>query len=726
MINGYEKFNVDSSFKEWVITYSGGTLTNEDLKSIELTEYLCSEDNLRFGASESACFKFEVWNLVAPLIGEELTVTCKVGGTTFNIGTYKVYSDEPSGENNERTIMAYDALYDIINTDVADWYNTLLPASSSTTTIAAMRASLMSHFGITEVSTTLPNDSMLVEKTIDPSQLSGKDVIRAICEINGCFGHINREGKFEYIQLQEMIEGLYPRDDLYPADDLYPSSDEGSTDIDLSNFIGGKYSKFTVHKCDKLQIRQEEGDIGYIYGTGTNCYIIEGNFLVYGKNATDLATIAANAASNIFKVWYRPCDLTVKGNPCFEVGDGFKINTRTEMFYSYVLSRKLTGMQALRDEITASGTEYQTEKVNAVQTQIKQLQGKTTKIQADVDGLESDVEDLAQQTSTQIQQLSDSVAVKVNSQGHVVTSLDLNANGMSFSGDKVVFDTNNFKLDASGNAQFSGSVMAGGTISTSDKNGSVSMGGAALRSTGSAGTTEISHGIINTDNLQMEGNNRVVNLSTSGGLYAASSNGNDFTSIGFGSIAVQDQYGSASFTGQSGASKAVTATVASYLRSSGAGGVHVSVNDNLIPNSNNMSCGSNGSPWANVYGVNAYTQTSDRRKKKNIANVDKKYLDFILAIAPVSYQMLDDEKTHIGFIAQDIEEIMTEHGISNLGFAGFVKEPITDDEGNVTDYYYGLQYSEFIGLLTLAVQYQEQRLTSLEERLSRLEMKNNE
>lgn len=60
---------------------------------------------------------------------------------TFQIGRYKVYSDTPEADRTKRDIVAYDALYDMINADVAEWYNTLLSDKDSATTMKAFRNS---------------------------------------------------------------------------------------------------------------------------------------------------------------------------------------------------------------------------------------------------------------------------------------------------------------------------------------------------------------------------------------------------------------------------------------------------------------------------------------------------------------------------------------------------------------------------------------------------------
>lgn len=103
-----------------------------------------------------------------------------------------------------------------------------------------------------------------------------------ILEINGCMGNIGRDGKFRYVYLTQEMQGLYPANDLYPADDLYPRNPK-STSISKSQYISAQYEDYIVRTIDKLQIREKENDIGVIVGDGGNTYVIEGNFLVYGK-----------------------------------------------------------------------------------------------------------------------------------------------------------------------------------------------------------------------------------------------------------------------------------------------------------------------------------------------------------------------------------------------------------------------------------------------------------
>ena len=208
--NLFQQSSVD---KQLIIETDDKTvkITNNELhqQKFELEESLCSENQLKFGSCEASSIKFTVSNIFTSLKDKWINASMVLDNHTdvpFQIGKYKVYSDVPSGDKSYREVTAYDALYDIINTNMAAWYNAL----TFPLTLKEFRDSFFNYFGIEQEKIELINDSMNIEKTIDTDELSGKDVICSICEINGCFGHIGRNGKFVYIILTQKAEGLFP------------------------------------------------------------------------------------------------------------------------------------------------------------------------------------------------------------------------------------------------------------------------------------------------------------------------------------------------------------------------------------------------------------------------------------------------------------------------------------------------------------------------------------
>lgn len=430
------KSHIDKQLK--IATDDGSfTATNEDIhqEDFELKEILCDKDELRFGQCKHSEIKFQIRNAFIPLSGKWLTVTETLEGNTdvpFQYGRYKVFSDVPTADKEYRDIVAYDAMYDILNADMAAWYNALLPNKDSTVTLKQFRKSFISRFGLQEVAPAggLVNDSMTVERTIQPEQISGKDIITAICEINGCFGHIGRDGKFHYVYLPQAIEGLYPANDLYPdhapewmaqakTGHLYPQ-DPKSTALGIGRYIKCQYRDYVTKRIAKLQIRQKENDIGIIWPAedsvdSDNCYIIEDNFLVYGKSHEQLLGIAQSIFGKITDIVYRPFDCTAVGNPCLEVGDPVRLPTKYKIVESYILERTLKGIQSLRDTYRSKGKEKYVEKLNGVQKSIVQLKGKTNTLERTIDETRLEMSDMEKGLTSEITATAEQIKAEVSS-----------------------------------------------------------------------------------------------------------------------------------------------------------------------------------------------------------------------------------------------------------------------------------------------------------------------
>lgn len=473
-----ELFNQSGIPKRLIISFPSlsVTLRNEDIveESMEITERICTASELRFGSCEASVFKIRIIGNIIPLIGETFTVSMYVGDIVkpFVLGTYKVASDKPTADRKYRDIVAYDAMNDIINADVSAWYNGILPNKDSTTTLRAFRDSFMEHFGVEQEEITLPNDEMIVERTIDPEAISGKDVLAAICEINGCFAHIGRNGKMQYVFLPEIITGLYPSDELYPAEDLFPRDVGGTERIPQHAYTSCKYEDYTTKRIGKLQIRQEENDIGCIIGEGENCYIVQDNFLVYGKDAAALEAIGQKLFDIIGVIWYRPAAVQAIGNPCLEVGAGIRVVTQYEVVETYILERTLTGIHALSDSYEAQGVENYSEDANGLQKQILELKGKTNTLIRTVDETRSTIKDVEKDLMSEITQLSNEITLRVTS-GEVQSMIDVTL-------DSIVLEAEQINLN--------GYVSAGDGNFTIDENGN-------LKIIGPYGTVDIENGV---------------------------------------------------------------------------------------------------------------------------------------------------------------------------------------------------------------------------------------
>lgn len=479
-----EKYWDSSTDKQMVISVVG---TNQkidnsmlEIGTFALEESLCSESELKFGACEANCVKFTARNTAGNIIGKTISIEETIDGNSKNpmpYGVFKVASDVPTADRTKLQITAYDAMYDIINTDVKSWYAGL----SFPMTLKQFRDSFFAHLGIAQVETSLVNDSMTVNKTIvatqtddssavtEESSISGKTVVTAICEINGCFGNINREGKFEYVFLKAITSALYPAEDLFPSDNLFPS--DANTESMTGHYITFDYEDFQSKAITQLEIKTSEDNAGAIVGTAGNNYSITGNFLVSDKTGAELEQIANNLLPIMKQPVYTPIkSCTCVGNPCLTLGEPIRFNTTREIVETYLLQRALTGVQSKRDSISAQGTQTHSAKVNSIRDTIESVERRTGKLERNADHLQSTYEDLEEQTNTKFEQTAKSIVAEVNraqkAEGALDASLELklgrdendqvisminaSADQIMLRGNRLIVESNNFRLDGAG------------------------------------------------------------------------------------------------------------------------------------------------------------------------------------------------------------------------------------------------------------------------------------
>jgi hypothetical protein len=113
---------------------------------------------------------------------------------------------------------------------------------------------------------------------------------------------------------------------------------------------------------------------------------------------------------------------------------------------------------------------------------------------------------------------------------------------------------------------------------------------------------------------------------------------------------------------------------------------------------------------------NSIGVTSDAKKKNSIDELPDKYTTLFDNLRPVRYKYNDgtSDRYHTGFIAQDVEQALTDSGIDPKDFAGFIR----DEKG---DCY--LRYEEFIALAVKEVQTLKKKNDDLEKRVADLESK---
>lgn len=669
-----EKYWDSATDKQMVISVVG---TNQkidnsmlEIGTFSLEESLCSESELKFGACEANCVKFTARNTAGNIIGKTISIEETIDGDSQNpmpYGIFKVASDVPTADRTKRQITAYDAMYDIINTDVKAWYAGL----SFPMTLKQFRDSFFAHLGIAQVETSLVNDSMTVNKTIvatqtddssavtEESSISGKTVVTAICEINGCFGNINRNGKFEYVFLKAITSALYPAEDLFPSDNLFPS--DANTESMTGHYITFDYEDFKSKAITQLEIKTSEDNAGAIVGTAGNNYSITGNFLVSDKTGAELEQIANNLLPIMKQAVYTPIkSCTCVGNPCLTLGEPIRFNTTREIVETYLLQRTLTGVQSKRDSISAQGTQTHSAKVNSIRDTIESVERRTGKLERNADHLQSTYEDLEEQTNTKFEQTTKSIVAEVNraqkaegaldaslelklgrdENDQVVSMINASADQIVLRGNRLIVECNNFELDGSGRVHIIESLLF--------DSGEVS------------GVEILGHDGRNNALLQ----NVKLDL-----LSVTDANGENLATESYVDNSLSDY------------------ATKSELPSGYFTDVDYTLNDSSTTkysprHFNKMSDFGSRESTLDIEGLLISIPSSDRRLKNNIQSL-RDIKSVYMAMRPVEYTWKSGYITQhtglqFGLIAQDLEKILQDAGLSDSGLV--LKEDAEEDE----------------------------------------------
>ncbi len=390
-------YKSDNIHKELEIRIPEANLViyNEDIlvESLSLTESIESTNNLSFTGCIASILKVQTVDIVESIEGLWIEVDITADDVD-PIPLFRGYIDTVTNTTHEEyttEILAYDALYKVNNKEVTNWYNSL----SFPITVMNMRNSFFNYVGITQESDYLPNDAMTVYQTIEDKVINGATIIKSICQVNGRFGRIGRNGIFQYVHLVEGTEALYPREDLYPADDIYPAAENAIDNVLKATYSNLSFENYRVAPIDKVQLVDKDGQIAVTAGSGTNVFTLKDNPFIYGKSAAELAQVATNLYNTIQGLWYTPADVSCMGLPYVECGDFVLMRARRSIIRAYVLNRELRGIQTLKDHYTAKGERYQPTYVPSVRQAIAAnshaIRSETSRAKSSESGLQSGI-----------------------------------------------------------------------------------------------------------------------------------------------------------------------------------------------------------------------------------------------------------------------------------------------------------------------------------------------
>ena len=373
----------NGTVKNWqIVVYNSDdepefTIPTEKMvdNSLTIKESLCSAQSLDIGACESSVLTVKLANLNSSELKDKklvVVLNASQGNVSVELDMGTFYVDDVPHENNTwfYTLTAYDSMIKF-DVKIFEWYNSL----AFPMTLQQFRIALCAHVGVeTAPEQRLPLDDMVITKSdaVDIN-LTGRQALRAICEINGAFGHINRQGQLSFVRLgTESVITLF----------------EGGADHYKAGATHENWEVPEIEAAIAYSLSNEQG-IVYPAQGGFNAYTIGDNFLCYDLNDADLARVAQTIYGAFEGITYTGHNTPITGRPWLEVGDKITIDSDGEQIETYIFERTLAGFQSMTDKLSAKATDSRDEDRSSTHQQIERLkrdanQIKTSYLRADV------------------------------------------------------------------------------------------------------------------------------------------------------------------------------------------------------------------------------------------------------------------------------------------------------------------------------------------------------
>lgn len=419
------KLKSDNCEKELYVTIGNRTITSEYIyrNSFNLTEQIIS-NNLEITGCISSMFKVKI-NTASGLTkrdyhGDNVSVSMKIHLTNGNLSApipiFNGYVD--TVEKTDETwqeFTCYDALYFVGNTNIYNWYNNKYKSagypsfSKTSVTLREFRDNLFAYcagngISIRQVYMELPNDTMKIKKRFKNKDMTLIELLQGLCQINGCFGIINRNGLFEYRYISgdtptEVIgayPGLFYPGQVYPGQPLERSGG-GLGGEYLAEYDDIKYSDDLVNPIlNAITMRNNADDAGVSWGSSAGAstsweddttddeliddatsitagtYILEGNMFAYKIKRGNKKIAIANIYKRIGKdTYFRNYEAKSYGLPYLECGDKitYKKADGTEIEF-IITKRVLSGDQYLVDTYSADSIDKKAEYVATGQSSV--------------------------------------------------------------------------------------------------------------------------------------------------------------------------------------------------------------------------------------------------------------------------------------------------------------------------------------------------------------------
>lgn len=411
------------------------TLTDEDLvmEKFNWEETIFDGDNLEFVGCIASTIKLDIIDRQGRLsvINDELITVSMRAGDTEEIPLFYGYvaSTTRAAQQYVKSITAYDILHKLADVDVTDWYS-----NHTRSAVSVLLDDLLTFLNVRNNVQTLVNGSLPAlchESPRKVSNMSALNLLKAICQINGCCGRIGRTGAFETVSFNSITpDANYPSMQLFPSNNLFPvqpgisRSAEPIKNTLLAFYKTIRYDDYFVNPVDSVTLRNSSEDTGITAGYGYNNYIIQGNIFAYDWSESELTTAATNILNENISLTYMPFESDNNGLPFIECGDFiscYDVDYEAEagkkpeqiLRNFCVLHRSVSGINNLRDYFEAEGNKDQRVIISDLGLQISDITTQVMEVTEQV----TEVTEQVMEVTEQVNELSEAMlkAVSVES-----------------------------------------------------------------------------------------------------------------------------------------------------------------------------------------------------------------------------------------------------------------------------------------------------------------------
>lgn len=406
------------------------------------------------------------------------------------IGVFTCDKPEKMGSNKYK-VMAYDNVT-LLDVDVSEWLNSL----TFPITIKGFATALAAKCGLELANEPRLNKDYQVQK-FTGSGIKARDLMKMVCSASGCFCNADANGKllFDWYKKNDRViispkksinEKSFRLFDVVKRslqDNVHRvliSAKSGSDTPDGIPYFANQltFSDFVVKTIDKVQVRQSDDDVGVVYPAdeqGTNALVIQGNQLLSTTSDAALRPYVKNLYDGLNNITYVPCsNIQTLETLEIKVGDIVTVSDGKNEFDTWITSVKHSGGKCTFESV-GNANRNTTTAVNNVKYNSKQ---RILKISATVDGLTVKAEQTAQDISglssqyTQLKQTFDTFELTAVTDGNVRSKFALDSSSVAiesgtitFKGDTLVVDSDNFKLAQDGTVRITGTLTSKTTFS---------------------------------------------------------------------------------------------------------------------------------------------------------------------------------------------------------------------------------------------------------------------